>query len=494
MKRVKRVLALLAAFALVLAMAVPAWAASITINGTGKTYKAYKLLNATVSGTGEGKKISYTVNEKYAKVLKAATSATDEKGIIKAIEGKTEATAIRSFANDIYAKIKAGEIAEDYTSTGKTFANVDKGYYLIVETELNDEADTYSLVMLNTADQDNVTVTSKEDSPTFEKKIKEKNDSTGVESGWQDGADYDINDVVPFKLQGTVPQNYGAYNTYKYVFHDKMSSGLTFDASSVVVKVNETAINSGYSVVTESLKDDCTFEVQFENLKDIPEVTAGCTITVEYNATLNDKAVIGSAGNPNEAKLEYSNNPYGNGTGTGETPWDKVIAFTYQLVANKVDKDGEPVKGAGFTLYKWSNEGDKYVAVSSEITGVTKFNFKGIDAGQYKLVESKVPDGYTKAEDLVFTVVATYDTDNNDPKFGTLTIKDGDKVISDGEDKVFTVNLVAGSFTTKVVNLTGTTLPSTGGMGTTVFYVVGGGLMAVAVVLLVTKKRMENKR
>lgn len=492
MKRVKRVLALLAAFALVLAMAVPAFAASITINGTGTTYKAYKLLNATVRGTGEDKKISYTVNEKYATVLKAATSATDEKGIIKAIEDKTEATAIRSFANDIYAKIKAGKIAEDYTSTGKNFANVDKGYYLIVETELNDEADTYSLVMLNTADQDNVTVDSKEDSPTFEKKIKEKNDSTGVESGWQDGADYDINDVVPFKLQGTVPQNYDAYNTYKYVFHDKMSSGLTFDASSVVVKVDETAINSGYSVVTKSLEDDCTFEVRFENLKDISAVTAGCTITVEYNATLNDKAVIGSAGNPNEAKLEYSNNPYGDGT--GKTPWDKVIAFTYQLVANKVDKDGSSVKGAGFTLYKWSNEENKYVAVSGEIKGVTTFNFKGIDAGQYKLVESTVPDGYTKAEDLVFTVVATYDTENNDPKFGTLTIKDGDKVISDGKDKVFTVNLVAGSFTTNVVNLTGTTLPSTGGMGTTVFYVVGGGLMAVAVVLLVTKKRMENKR
>ena len=485
-------MALLAAFALVLAMAVPAFAASITINGTGTTYKAYKLLNATVRGTGEDKKISYTVNEKYAAVLEAATSATDEKGIIKAIEDKTEATAIRSFANDIYAKIKAGKIAEDYTSTGKNFANVDKGYYLIVETELNDEADTYSLVMLNTADQDNVTVDSKEDSPTFEKKIKEKNDSTGVESGWQDGADYDINDVVPFKLQGTVPQNYGAYNTYKYVFHDKMSSGLTFDASSVVVKVDETAINSGYSVVTESLEDDCTFEVRFENLKDISAVTAGCTITVEYNATLNDKAVIGSAGNPNEAKLEYSNNPYGDDT--GKTPWDKVIAFTYQLVANKVDKDGEPVEGAGFTLYKWSDDESKYVAVGSEIKGVTTFNFNGIDAGKYKLVESTVPDGYTKAEDLEFTVVATYDTENLEPKFGTLTIKAGDKVISEGEDKVFTVNLAEGSFTTKVVNLTGTTLPSTGGMGTTVFYVVGGGLMAVAVVLLVTKKRMENKR
>lgn len=492
MKKVKRMLALLAAFALVLAMAVPAFAANITINGTGKNYKAYKLLNATVSGTGADKKISYTVNEKYTEILKAATSVTDAKNIIKAIENKTDAAAIRSFANDVYAKIKADKTTEDYTSTGKNFTDVDKGYYLIVETELNDEADTYSLVMLNTADQDNVTVDSKEESPTFEKKIKEKNDSTGDVTGWQDGADYDINDAVPFKLQGTVPQNYGAYNTYKYVFHDEMSSGLTFNASSVVVKVDENTITSGYSVVTTGLKDGCTFEIQFDDLKKISEVKAGSTITVEYDATLNENAVIGSAGNPNQAKLEYSNNPYGDGT--GKTPWDKVIAFTYQLVANKVDKDGAPVVGAGFTLYKWSNEQDKYVAVGSEIKGVTTFNFKGIDAGKYKLVESTVPDGYTKAEDLVFTVVATYDTEDLEPKFGTLTIKDGNKVISEGEGNVFTVNLAAGSFTTNVVNLTGTTLPSTGGMGTTVFYVVGGGLMAVAVVLLVTKKRMENKR
>lgn len=492
MKKVKRMLALLAAFALVLAMAVPAFAANITINGTGKNYKAYKLLNATVSGTGADKKISYTVNEKYTEILKAATSVTDAKNIIKAIENKTDAAAIRSFANDVYAKIKAAKTTEDYTSTGKNFTDVDKGYYLIVETELNDEADTYSLVMLNTADQDNVTVDSKEESPTFEKKIKEKNDSTGDVTGWQDGADYDINDAVPFKLQGTVPQNYGAYNTYKYVFHDEMSSGLTFNASSVVVKVDENTITSGYSVVTTGLKDGCTFEIQFDDLKKISEVKAGSTITVEYDATLNKNAVIGSAGNPNQAKLEYSNNPYGDGT--GKTPWDKVIAFTYQLVANKVDKDGDPVVGAGFTLYKWSNEQDKYVAVGSEIKGVTTFNFKGIDAGKYKLVESTVPDGYTKAEDLVFTVVATYDTEDLEPKFGTLTIKDGNKVISEGEGNVFTVNLAAGSFTTNVVNLTGTTLPSTGGMGTTVFYVVGGGLMAVAVVLLVTKKRMENKR
>lgn len=492
MKRVKRVLALLAAFALVLAMAVPAFAANITINGTGKNYKAYKLLNATVSETGADKKISYTVNEKYTEILKAATSVTDAKNIIKAIENKTDAAAIRSFANDVYAKIKVAKTMEDYTSTGKNFTDVDKGYYLIVETELNDEADTYSLVMLNTADQDNVTVDSKEESPTFEKKIKEKNDSTGDVTGWQDGADYDINDAVPFKLQGTVPQNYGAYNTYKYVFHDEMSSGLTFNASSVVVKVDETAINSGYSVVTTGLKDGCTFEIQFDDLKKISEVKAGSTITVEYDATLNENAVIGSAGNPNQAKLEYSNNPYGDDT--GKTPWDKVIAFTYQLVANKVDKDGAPVVGAGFTLYKWSNEQNKYVAVGSEIKGVTIFTFKGVDAGQYKLVESTVPDGYTKAEDLVFTVVATYDTEDLEPKFGTLTIKDGNKVISEGEGNVFTVNLAAGSFTTNVVNLTGTTLPSTGGMGTTVFYVVGGGLMAVAVVLLVTKKRMENKR
>ena len=122
--------------------------------------------------------------------------------------------------------------------------------------------------MLDTAGNDSVTVTTKEDRPELEKKVKEKNDSTGAESDWQDAADYDIGDNVPFQLTGTVDAKYDNYGSYYYAFHDTMSDGLTFNADSVTVTVDGTAVTTGYEVVTEDLDDSCTFEVRFADLKD----------------------------------------------------------------------------------------------------------------------------------------------------------------------------------------------------------------------------------
>lgn len=496
MKHMKKFMALFAALALVLTMAIPAMAASIKIDGTGKTYKAYKLLNATVSGD----KVAYTVNVKYQTALQTVTGKSTDKEIVAYINGfAANSTQLNAFAEAVYDKIKSGEA--DYTTTNNTFADVAQGYYLIAETEVADGGtDTYSLLMLDTAGENDLTVKSKESVPQLEKKIQEKNDSTGAVSGWQDGADYDVNDKIPFKLTGTVSANYDSYKTYKYVFHDKMSAGLTFDPASVKVSVDGTVVTDGFTVVTTGFIDDCTFEVRFDDLKTIPGATVKSTskITVEYTATLNSKAVIGSAGNTNEAKLEYANNPYG--AGTGKTPWDKVIAFTYKLTANKVDKNGDPVDGAGFTLYKYNNDTNSYEAVGAELKGddtnpMTQFVFDRIDAGKYKLVETTVPAGYNKADDLEFEVAATYDTDKNDPVFGTLVIKDlSGKVLSEGTDKVFTVDVSNGSAVTSIVNLSGTILPGTGGIGTTIFYVIGGLLMAAAAVLLITKKRMNSDK
>ena len=206
--------------------------------------------------------------------------------------------------------------------------------------------------------------------------------------------------------------------------------------------------------------------------------------------------MIGSAGNPNEARLEYSNNPYGGGTGI--TPWDKVIVFTYELVANKVDGSNNPLEGAGFTLYKYDMATSNYVVVkefANDEAGKegkqTTFTFSRLDAGQYKLEESKVPDGYNKAEDLIFKVVAKYETNADNPKFGELKITDlNDKEITDK----FTLNQTKDQATTNVVNLSGTELPSTGGMGTTILYVVGAILVIGAGILLVTKKRMNANK
>ncbi|MDD5945435.1 MAG: SpaA isopeptide-forming pilin-related protein, partial [Clostridia bacterium] len=197
-------------------------------------------------------------------------------------------------------------------------------------------------------------------------------------------------------------------------------------------------------------------------------------------------------------KLEYSNNPYDSSSGkpndTGKTPEDKVTVFTYKLVVNKVDGNKQALEGAGFTLYKYDSDANNYAAVGDEIKGVTTFTFTGLDAGKYKLVETTVPDGYNQADDLEFTVEATYDTDSIDPKLKDLVVKDKDGNEISGSEKVFSIILGEGKVITDVVNNSGTELPSTGGMGTYMFYIIGGIMVAVAIVLIVSKKRMEYKK
>lgn len=484
MKKLKKLFAAMVAMVMAFAMGVTVYAADITItNGAaGSEYAAYRLLNATDGGEG---KFAYTLNDKYAAALKEVTGKTEDKDVINYISG-LDADGIRAFADAVFAKIKTLE-PETKTSNDK-FSGVDQGYYLIAETKTGDEGDTYSLVMLDTAGNDSVTVTTKEDRPELEKKVKEKNDSTGAESDWQDAADYDIGDNVPFQLTGTVDAKYDNYGSYYYAFHDTMSDGLTFNADSVTVTVDGTAVTTGYEVVTEDLDDSCTFEVRFADLKNIEAVKAGSKVVVNYTAKLNENAVIGEGGNTNVSKLEYSNNPYGDGTGV--TPEDKVIVFTYNLIANKVDGNNAPLEGAGFTLYKLDSTTGDYVAVGNEITGVTTFYFKGVDAGQYKLVETTVPAGYNKADDLVFSVEATYDTTSDNPELKTLVVKDASgKVVSEGTEAIFTATLRTGAVSTDVQNLSGTELPATGGIGTKIFYTVGAIIMIVAAVLLIARKR-----
>lgn len=491
MKKIKNLFIILAAMVMVLAMGINAFAADITINGgaEGSEYAAYKLLNATNDAT-DTSKFAYTLNEKYATVLQEVTGMTEEREIVTYIS-QLNAKEIRAFADEVYTNIK--DMASEYTTDTDVFAGVDQGYYLIAETKTGNPQDTYSLVMLDTAGNDNITVTTKEDKTELEKKVKEKNDSTGEESDWQDAADYDIGDVIPFQLTAIVESKYADYSNYYYVFHDTMSAGLTFDADSVKVTVDGTEITEGYEVVTEHLADGCTFEVRFADLKKIASVQAGSKITVAYHAVLNENAVIGVEGNSNKAKLEYSNNPYGEGT--GETPEDKVVVFTYELKANKVDKDGEALAGAGFTLYKFDEKANDYVAVGEEITGVTTFSFHGQDAGMYKLVETTVPAGYNKADDIIFTVEAVYDTVSDNPKLKKMVVKSADgNVISDGENAVFTVDMTDGTAATNVVNLSGTELPETGGIGTKIFYTVGAVLMIAAAVFMINRKHITKTK
>lgn len=525
MRRTRKILAAIFAMIMVLSMSMTASAATIIVDDgqtEGSTYHAYKLLNAKYAeadSDSEEPMIVYTLNEKYANALRTVTGYTEGSDIVDYI-GSLGSTAIREFADNVYAEIKS--MSADYTTTTNGFVDIEQGYYLIVETVKGDE--TYSLVMLDTAGDKTVTVTTKEGVPELVKKVKEQNDTDGMVSDWQDGADYDIGDAVPFQLTGTVSAQYENYATYYYAFHDTLSAGLTFDPTSVVVKVENTegftVISEGYEVITENLEDGCSFEVRFADLKTVKSVNKDSKIVVEYNVELTEKAVIGPEGNPNVAKLEYCNNPYFNGTvngdesddgsgdgtddegSTSETPEDKVIVFTYELDINKVDASGNPLEGAGFTLYKMVKADDaaepEYIAVGEEKVGttdspMTSFQFAGLDAGQYKLVETTVPASYSKADDIEFTITASYDTEAVDPTFteNGLVVT----MVSETNTEVKDVfSILEGVISANVVNMKGLILPSTGGIGTTIFYIAGAVIMIGAAVLFIRCRRMEEKK
>lgn len=466
---------------------VHAQTADITIEsviGTeDATYSAFKLLNLQSDGTN----FAYSVNDKYRDALKEITEKQSDEEIIKYIS-ELDADGIKNFAAKMYQRIQYQ--GAEKQSVNNKFTEMDQGYYLIAETATGEDPDAYSLIMLDTLGQENITVQTKESIPTLEKKVQETNDSTGTTSEWQDGSDYDIGDKVPFQITGTLPENLDTFAGYTYIIHDTLSSGLTYNNDAVVYIVNGDARAQVQN--PEITHNNGELTVRFHDLKQLTNqgftINANTKVVVEYTATLNDNAVIGSAGNNNVANLEFSNNP-AQSWETAETPDDEVIVFTYKTIVNKVDKDGNPLEGAGFTLYKFDasvGESGEYVAVCEEIKDVTTFEFSGLDAGQYKLVETTVPDGYNQAEDIVFTINATYDIESADPQFGELTV-------NDEATASFTIESTAGTLSTNVVNLSGTELPETGGMGTTILYVIGGGCTLFAAVLMITKKRMSKE-
>lgn len=488
-------LALLAAFALVLAMAVPAFADKANLYtisvpvGSNHTYQVYQIFTGDYSSDGKLSNIKWGQNSNSRGDGVSIGEKVDENVLnqLAAVAGKSDEdklAVIEQYAN-------LSENGMDTVSASKSI-KVAAGYYLFKDTTTGISGNTYIAEVVG-----NVLIKAKNSHvPGFEKKLKDKNDTTDNDfGGWQDVADHDIGDKIPFKLEGTVPADYDAeYTSYYFAFHDEEEAGLTFNKDSVEVYVDDTKITAGFEVET-SPTDRCSFEVVFSDLKAIKDVHAGSKIRVEYTATLNENAVIGGNGNLNKAQLEYSNNPRDKDS-RGKTVWDNVVVFTYQVVVNKyANSVGENNKlpGAEFTLSKKLKDGTtKDIAVVKSEEG-KQFIFKGLDDGVYTLTEIVTPEGYNTIDPITFTVTATHGTEwNGEGVRGNLiTAFTGNA--APGEI-TFTPDKGTGALTTNVINKSGTTLPSTGGMGTTVFYVVGGGLMAVAVVLLVTKKRMENKR
>lgn len=505
MNKMKKVMALLLSVIMILAMSATVFAANITISDkdTGSTYVAYRLLNLTTSTTDDKTYYSYTLNSKYENILKTTTGKNAEKDIIDYIS-KLDQKGIRTFADTIYKAIVGAAIIEDVTAQGKEFTNVDQGYYLIAEKMVTDPKGSYSLVMLDTLGQEDITVTTKEDIPTVEKKVKDVNDTDRTTSDWQDSADADVGDKLEYKLTGTVSEKIANYETYYYEFVDTMTN-LTYVDGSYKVEVDGIDCTDQFNVAWD--ENEKKLRVTTSNLKNLTikdsnqliEITPSTKVVVTYEATLDADAVIGSAGNPNTVYLKYSNNPYGDGT--GETPKDKNIVFTYKVVANKVDEKRAPLTGAAFELFKHIKNSDEWVSLG--VVGATKnedgtytadskkpttFSWERLDDGEYKIVEVLTPDGYNKIEDQIFTVTANHDTLSDDPKLIDLSGN-----AADGSIITFTPDTENGSLTTEIENKSGSILPTTGGIGTTIFYVVGVVLMLGAGVLLITKRRMNAK-
>lgn len=514
MKRVKRVLALLAAFALVLAMAVPAWADGAThqlkVNASGEnhTYQVYQIFTGEMS-TNEAKE-KVLSNIKWGKNGTGKTGEAVEQDTLTALESATGSDTKKLEVINNFVKPNTEAFAT-LNSKNSYAANVPAGYYLVKDEDntLNGKDEAYTTFLVNVVGAD-VALNPKSAKPSVDKFVQDEAADRDIDSkdsnGWGKTADHAINESFKFKLTATLTQDvdFGAYSTYKVKFTDTMSEGVTFESIDSVTVDGQNV--TGYDCTATADQAGGKWTLTINDIKSIPDVNLddGAEIVVVYKAHLNEKAHVnhenGATTNENKVYLEYSNNPNASGSGElGKTPEENVWVFTYEVDNTKVkgNTGNEPLAGAGFRLYqddKCSQEvalifdttlkayrptktGETGVEMKSA-EGTGKFDIVGLDAGVYYMRETTTPTGYNTCDDVRIVINASHEKTESGGNNVTFT--------KSGEN--------ASNLTNTIINNAGTTLPSTGGMGTTVFYVVGGGLMAVAVVLLVTKKRMENKR
>lgn len=490
MKLFKKLASFILAFAMVMAIAMPSVViaaddnGSITITGAKAkhTFEAYQIFAGKVSGN--------TLSD-----IKWGSGVSDE-GKTKFGDAKEKAKTLNNDNSKVFAYEVSGYLTTPAASANTQDASgnyvisgLEPGYYLVKDKGPITGQDSYTKFILQVVGDKTVAV--KNNVPESYKKVKDTNDTTGETTNWQDSADWDIGDKVPFQLTGTVAEDYKEYKAaYQLVFHDTLSQGLTFDKNSVKVYTNDSTdpISADQYTVTYPATDGHTFDVTINDVKALDGIVT--KIRVEYEATLNEHAVIGSAGNPNEMFMEFSNNPNSTqgGEDKGTTPVDKVIVFTYKAIVNKRDSSNNPLTGAKFTLSKKVN--GNYVEVTkvlaTENRGTT-FTFTGLDDGEYKLEETTTPEGYNTMAPIEFKIEATHDETSADPQLITLT---GNKL---NGDVLFNTNPAEGTLETDVKNYKGSELPETGGMGTTVLYAAGTLMILVAAAFLVMKKKAESK-
>lgn len=576
MKKARKLTAVLLSLVMLLALVVPASAAenySITIHNdkTGHTYEAYQIFAGTVSddetdgetdggpmlgdiiwGSGvNGETLLAALIVADAEKYAACTTAAD---VAEAL-GTENATAADAAAfADIAAQHLTATVAGTATAPNDggnyIIEGLDAGYYLVKDSLQEDDNQTgqvlsdYIVQVLG-----NVTMEPKDSGiPTLEKKVAEQGKGDegkydldgGYGTYYNDVADWNIGDRVPFKLIGSIP-DMDAYDTYQYIFHDTISAGLRLDMDSFDVYVaqekNQDPVALGWTEIPaanyELTQTADGFTLAIDNLKNFPYVDEEGRnyILVFYDAVLNENAEIGLPGNENSAYLEFSNNP--NGDGLGRTTEDTVIVFTYELDGTKVDGadvntkladaqfvllngakseaavvvDGKVTEWIKFgtqadgtkleipTTYEgWTTLAQQHngLILTSAADGI--FKIAGLDDGTYYLREIQAPNGYNLLEEDVQLVI-TADTENGQNWAGdpatALTALNMTITVGEAGPTQVRGDLEGGTVGVTVENNQGATLPETGGMGTTLFYIIGGLLVVGAGILLVVRIRMK---
>ena len=502
-KAIKKLLAALLAVAMLCAMAVPAFAASssndgkITINNavSGQTYTIYRILELEYDQTNNAYR--YTAVAAWNTFINTRSSdlkVDNATGTVTWVNSdkNNNSSAIQNFADAAGKWASDNTIANDGSQKASgstvTFTDLPLGWYLVVSSLSNG-----AICSIGTTDKE-VTINEKNGAPTVDKEVLE--DSTNT---YGKGNDADVGDTVTFRATIKVTDG----DPKNYVLHDKMSDGLTFKGITSVTRTNAGTStsdtlneNTHYTLkqgAGVTVDPNCTFELAFkENVLKPNDV-----VVVEYTAVINEKAVIGSTGNPNEATLEYKDGTRGTSSSTKTYTW-KIDIYKYFQDSTAVKK---PLQGATFVLYRqnssnipeyakisadkieWVTEKEQATPLTSDKEG--KIAISRLDADTYYLEETKAPTGYNPLTSPI-EIKIEHSTMNETSASATITYKQ-----QGTEDSA--TNITSTENRVEVENKTGTTLPSTGGMGTTLFYVVGGGLMVAAIVLLVTKKRMENK-
>lgn len=547
------------------AAGTPVTSGSITINSSvaNHKYTAYQIFDAdlteesgniTFANVKWGSAIDttktdalYTELATYLNTLNGTSitlsSASEVAEAIKAVQGSLGGATQREalddiadmFAKCISASATGVNLAYDDANSNYSGTIDDPGYYLVIDTKDSGvtsptQDNAYSRYMLLVAGDSSIAP--KASYPTVEKKVKENVKAiTGkatyeksTTEKWNDVADYNIGDAVPFKLYGTMPNTIDDYEHYYYQFSDSLGEQFSQpDPKAVKVYIDGKAISpaSGVcEVLTAALGPELM--VKFNDIKSIDldaskpgiqSVTKDSIVTIEYTAVLKSNAEIGLPGQENKVKLEYSNNPNATGDGTtkpgdtGETPEDKVIVFTYELDTTKVDgiDNTKKLENAEFKLYRMNGSTKEYVKVDtdSKVAGWTDtaadattlisdtnglFKVIGLDDGTYYLEETKAPSGYNKLTNAV-EVVITATTANNQSWNSTPADALTELNVTAGGN-AGTGDVATGIASINIANNKGSTLPSTGGIGTTIFYVLGGTLVVGSGIALVTKKRL----